>query len=447
MGNAPAYFPRLSVFDPAEASEGSLDPLGLAQLATSLGEGLVPGFTERSRRPRFLTALAFGARLLDRPRYSDGVYGDHPQGPANIAFERLLVESFARRGESGEAGLLGVPGIGKARDAMENDVRLTSQVYLVAPGAVGLWVAYKRLARELNLLDENGHLLENGFELLRAWEDGTGQRGLVTGHGEASRELFDDLDRALEPLLDSKIETQRPRQAWEFLYEQLKPHALTRPEANVLRRLVIAGDESRADVFGTIAGHGGEMSALLDEPEHRVLAVLHAHGSSRTRSQVDAILAYERVVVLSLAAFDAMRFAGSARPDGRIDADFVLSREDGGRHLRDAPKLLRAALATAGSRIDDLGHIAERRAATEWLDDAALESPHALFDALMRRHFETQRRKPPDGKRPWIEGDSSGFFVRTRYVPDEPPRERETFHPYRTTPVRTMLRDFQGAER
>jgi len=52
--------PLLTEADPAETSEGSIDPLGLYSIADALVTRLVPGVRERQKHPRFLTAIAVG---------------------------------------------------------------------------------------------------------------------------------------------------------------------------------------------------------------------------------------------------------------------------------------------------------------------------------------------------------------------------------------------------
>lgn len=447
MARTVTYFPRLSAFDPAEASEGSLDPLGLAQLAGQLADTLVPGYTERSRRPRFLVALALGSRLLDRAKYADGVYGDHPDGPANIAFERLLVEAYARIAPSSDEGLKGVPGIGKARDAAEADVRLSSRLHLVAPGAVGLWVAYKGLARTLHILDDSGHLQENGHELLRAWEQGIGKPGLVTGSGDITANFLGDLDRALQPLLGDGPTGMKPRGAWQLIYECLHPAGMTRPEADVLRRILFEDDARRADVFAKVERNWSSAPDLMELPEHVVLGTLQRDGDAETRKHVEAISAYEDVVVLLTRAFYSVLHVGSKQPDGRVDLAAVLGSEAVGAIFLEAPDRLRTAVERAEGLLDAVGEGESADRALGWLHDGAMESPERLFERLLLRHFETQQRKPPEGKRPWIEGEAEARFVRRRYARKEPPEDYVTFHPYRTAPVRRTLADLWLAER
>lgn len=447
MARFPAYFPNLSLHDPAESSEGSIDPLGLAQLATNLGDALIPGFTERSRRPRFLVALAFGARVFERPVYAGGAYDDHPDGPANIAFERLLLESFAHVGPRDDPGLIGIPGIGKARDAVREHVRLSSARYLVAPGAVGLWIAYKRLARELAVLDDNGHLLENGYALLQAWERGIGRPGLMTGSGEATQALLEGIDDALLPLLGDGPARWQPLTIWRELHEHLRPHGLTAAEARVLRTMLVDGDADRGDVFRTVEGGELQPAELLEFDEVDVLRSLERTAGPETVARVRAVLAYERTAGSLTRALRCLLYVGGRRADGRLDLDAVMQDPDVGSLFNATPAWLESALDNVHALLQGVDESSAADDALGWLSAGALDSPRTFFDALLRRHFDTQRRKPPEGKRPWIEGDGNGYFVRTRYALPDPPDDLVQVHPYRTYSVRNMLVDLQRAER
>ena len=55
--------PLLSVKDPVVSAEGTLDPIGLYQIADALGVKLIPGVRERMRHPRFLTLMAVSAAI------------------------------------------------------------------------------------------------------------------------------------------------------------------------------------------------------------------------------------------------------------------------------------------------------------------------------------------------------------------------------------------------
>ena len=57
--------PFLTSYDPPGTSEGTLDPLGLYQIADRLAVQLVPAVRERMQRIRFLTAMAVGTFVTE----------------------------------------------------------------------------------------------------------------------------------------------------------------------------------------------------------------------------------------------------------------------------------------------------------------------------------------------------------------------------------------------
>lgn len=60
-----AVLPFLTAYDPPGTSEGTLDPLGLYQIADQLAVQLVPAVRERMQRVRFLTAIAVGSLVTE----------------------------------------------------------------------------------------------------------------------------------------------------------------------------------------------------------------------------------------------------------------------------------------------------------------------------------------------------------------------------------------------
>jgi hypothetical protein len=67
-------FPFLTSYDPPGTSEGTLDPMGLYQIADQLAVQLVPAVRERMQRIRFLTAperRRKGLRASSRPAQDD----------------------------------------------------------------------------------------------------------------------------------------------------------------------------------------------------------------------------------------------------------------------------------------------------------------------------------------------------------------------------------------
>src|SRR3990172_1401640 len=85
-------FPFLTSYDPPGNSEGSLDPLGLYQIADQLAVQLVPAVRERMQRIRFLTAMAVGALV------TEGLEDDPRQRDASpsLVWKCLVVEALIR---------------------------------------------------------------------------------------------------------------------------------------------------------------------------------------------------------------------------------------------------------------------------------------------------------------------------------------------------------------
>src|SRR5512140_3346672 len=84
--------PFLTAYDPPGASEGTLDPLGLYQIADQLAVALVPAVRERMQRIRLLTAMAVGALV------TEDVDHDPTQRDASpyLVWEWLVVEALVR---------------------------------------------------------------------------------------------------------------------------------------------------------------------------------------------------------------------------------------------------------------------------------------------------------------------------------------------------------------
>src|SRR6266849_4178922 len=98
-------FPFMTTYNPPGTSEGTLDPLGLYQIADQLAVQLVPAVRERMQRIRFLTAMAVGAIV------TEGLEDNTVQRDASpyLVWEWLVVESLIRS-MSDDDSLRGVPG-------------------------------------------------------------------------------------------------------------------------------------------------------------------------------------------------------------------------------------------------------------------------------------------------------------------------------------------------
>ena len=97
--------PFLTAYDPPGSSEGTLDPLGLYQIADQLATRLVPAVRERMQRVRFLTAMAIGGLV------TEGLDGDpdQPEIQPFLVWEWLVVEAIIRA-LSDDPGVWAMPG-------------------------------------------------------------------------------------------------------------------------------------------------------------------------------------------------------------------------------------------------------------------------------------------------------------------------------------------------
>jgi len=159
------------------SGEGTLDPLGLAQVADRLADLLLPGIRARMRRVRFMTASAVGA--LASEELADLMPVDGVSSPS-ISFEWLVLEAFGRKpGQGAPLEASGVPGSAKVRAVLAQGNRLASKNYLRAPGVFGFTGVYLPLARHLHVLDEGRMPAANCTALTRAWEQDQGLVGFT----------------------------------------------------------------------------------------------------------------------------------------------------------------------------------------------------------------------------------------------------------------------------
>jgi hypothetical protein len=88
MDRMSSLLPFLTTYDPPGANEGSIDPLGLYQIADQLGIKLVPAMRERMQRIRFLTAMTAGSLVTDGLEHNTQERDASPY----IVWEWLVVE-------------------------------------------------------------------------------------------------------------------------------------------------------------------------------------------------------------------------------------------------------------------------------------------------------------------------------------------------------------------
>ena len=393
--------PFRTLADPETQGEGSIDPLGLATLADHLADELLPGMTARMWRPRFLTAIAVTSTIVEPLEDRLAVDGTTPPW---LALEWYYVEAMAGATDGEDGALRRVPGIDKARRARRDGVPMSALRYLKTPKVFGFHGVYKRLARHLDLVDDELRLGDRGYALVRTWATEQGiPEFLDPARDDGAAKARRALCEAVEATLGSG-QTERPRD-WrgaEFFVAHLVPGRVGRQEAEILwNALLEAEAEPRGEIF-RLMRTPEVRRGFQDSDERQLLRVLRGRASPGLARRLDAIEAYEAVCRPLQEAWDHLRrLATLARPAvlraGEVGSDARLATL--ARTLPDAIERARPALdpTSIAADFDELTRpFGEVRTAAQ------------LFDTLWTHHVKVQSDKPPEGKRPWFEVTKEG---------------------------------------
>ena len=313
-------FPFLTSYDPPGTSEGTLDPLGLYQIADQLAVQLVPAVRERMQRIRFLTAMAVGALvtegLEDDPRVRDA--------SPYLVWEWLVVEALIREmGDDPE--LWGVPGTLVTRRALDQHGYLDARSYLKTPRVFGFHGVYKRLATHLGIV--NVHLTR-GRTPRASWMPGreiwgsAGWMVLSQCCHAGRRQSAAVLKRSRHGLSPAGI-----AKAWAELAEAFAPSTCKAREKRYLRDLLHAADDRRLGALPTIWQL--QASSTMTDSEKSCCTIGLKNWSRTTGNCLQAIRAYEGFARSLQDAFDVLKAEaarldaqGFAVPQIASDADF-----------------------------------------------------------------------------------------------------------------------------
>lgn len=422
--------PFLTAYDPPATSEGTLDPMGLYQIADQLATRLVPAVRERMQRVRFLTAVAIGSLV------SDGMDGDpaRPDSAPSLVWEWLVVEALVRT-MSEHPDVWGIPGTLVARRALAQHGYLDSRSYLKTPRIFGFHGVYKRLATHSGLVDVHMSIKADGEQLVHDWARDSERGGLA---GE--QRLVRKWRAALERSLDHSLPRTRPawgQDDWRELAEALAPWAARKHEKRKLRHLLLAdGDRSLGalpeiwrlqDRFN---GDNYREEMLHDELERAV--PIYA-------TLLEAIRSYERFCRGSQDAFDIL-LAEAQTVDGRGYVITAIARDE------DFTASVHDLSARYGKARESLVNVDP--AFQNLFDErfAAFAEPMSAADvavALCDHHEAVQKGKSAEGKRPWFDRLSRDrLYVRHRYrQPRKSARSTDYIHDYRGAPIRRFYRD------
>lgn len=425
----PLHPPVLSLLDPVEGSEGSVDPLSLSRTYERLADRILPAVTVRMSRIRFVTAMCLGA-LVCEAFGNDAVASDGVTPPW-LVYEWFVIEAFAREGEDTRGAR--IPGLLKVKNCLRAHRQVGAESYLKTPTVFGFTGIFRRLATKAKIVDEQLRLDDGGWELLRAWEREQELGGLIQGKQGAGAELRRELQDAVAKGLTAGSTVPRRSEFWARIARLLDPDGIDVDEGRVLLRWLRHSHALTSEHVDHIEKHGEYIGR---DGEAEFLRETARWASTDLASHLTAIDAYEALCRPVERAFDLLRHISTTRSLGPVSAaDFDASPG--------ASTLVDELIRGCARALQDPNLL-------DWEPDARIvidtfervTTPRELFEAVVKHHEASQRRKPPDGKRPWIEHTrDSGVVVRPAYpLPqwnDVPPY----VHDYRTGTLCGFLAD------
>jgi hypothetical protein len=431
-------FPFLTAADPLGTSEGSLDPLGLYQIADLLGTELVPAVRQRMLRVRFLSAMAVGAFVTEGleadPRYREAA--------PYLVWEWHVVEAIVRTHDRAaeDRSTWGVPGIGVTRRAVKHYDRLDARTYLATPRVFGFNGVYKRLAIQLGITDV--HLAPGPMadRLVKAWA------GSMDSPADT---LIARWRAAVERALGQSPPMTRPgwnRETWAELAHAFLPNAkdsACSEERKLLRELLTTRSDGRLGALPEIWDLQTEFPDD-DLPERRLHERLEQVDPSRG-PLLAAIRAYESFARSLQDAFDMLRFLAGAADTNGFDVPATGLKPEFRRIVHGLDSLyMRASerLAALPPKPIALEAVFTKRfgrfAETLGAGDAAW--------AIVEHHRQVQRDKSATGKLPWLDDlGRKRIHVRQAYRLDSFDPQPDVFlHAYRGLPIRRFRSDLGG---
>lgn len=395
----------------------------------------MPGITVRMSRPRFLTTIAAGAHICsDLPPETlarDGV------SPPWQVFEWWVVEAHAR-----SADILpvrgGIPGIQKAQTAVNNHRHLGAHSYLKVPSVFGYTGVYRRLARHTHVLTTQGLLDEAGYRLLNAWMNDRNLHGFLHGDGPG-KELARKLTRAVRDGLATAHTESRSKGFWDEIAAHLNPFQPGPEERATLRDILqkgVGNPQEVAFIIEMLGTHGAPADFGQEADFLRGCTRYAPERLGRLFRTIDAYECFCRPLtdlfnhIRHLASLSALKglTPDECAANGRIGSLAAQLREAIGRAEQD-------------SMLEEFWP--DRGSVLTLLKDGS--DAVQMVERVLVHHENAQRRKPPDGKRPWLErGPRGRMLIRSGYrVEDEPETNPGYVHNYRITTLSGFLKDLE----
>jgi hypothetical protein len=425
--------PFLTSYDPPGSSEGSLDPLGLYQIADQLAVQLVPAVRERMQRIRFLTAMAVGTLvtegLEDDPRNRDA--------SPYLVWEWLITEAFVRS-KIDEMSTRGAPGTLVAKRAVDQHNYLDARSYLKNPRIFGFNGVYKRLAIQLGIVNVHLGPGPHAEGLIDAWA-----HSLQSGNGEGAKQLIARWSTAVRRSLEEKPPRTKSNwgiDQWVVLADAFAPSKGKAREKRYLRDLLLAKEVQRLgslplvwelqEQFGDAEFREESLHDLLEEREP-------AYGSL-----LKAIRAYEGFARSLQDAFDVLKTAAAARDAQGFAIPAIGLNDDFKRSVKGLHERFESAHAALGN-VSPLGTALQNLFSERFRRFSDPMDTGTCALAICDHHEDIQRGKSADGKRPWFDRlGRDRIYIRHAYrKPLDQIKPDRYVHEYRGWPIRRFYQD------
>ena len=439
--------PLLSEEDPVASSEGSLDPLGLYQIADSLAVRLVPGVRQRQQHPRFLTASAVSLAVCSQ--FDEDTFAKDGVSEPWQVFEWYLVEGLVRAVKEKEK-LPGLPGRDKVTRTINDQVPLSAKRYLKTPTVFGFHGVYRLLSRTLRI-NAAGRLGDAGYELLDVWRAEQKLRGFyesAEGDGQQGYRLLVDAVKA--GVAQGAVARSTGWNGWQFMADHLCHTDVGPKEARMLAGFLLSeqdGNGNRKALLQFLVSPEGQKicNAIRDRnardkiwSEREFHVALAKQADSSLGLLLAAILSYETFARVLQDAFDDCLYEMSMQR-GKTPPSILAKQKNVLRAVKKIPDLLAKtadALAPFGLsvRFQELfGILAERT------------TPEGWAHILLEHHKNVQMAKPPCGKAPWFDRmDDGRCVIRPAYLRDNGGRGDESYvHNYRVAPLWSFATDLR----
>jgi hypothetical protein len=458
------YLPQATPIDPAEDPPGSIDPLGTLSPAERIAEVLFPAFTARMWHPRFLTFAALAALVSERITAKGN--GSEKSGlSVRLGFERLFVSAVVRQHvrdfEGWDKATRRLPGSSLARKALlSEDTPLGRNNFLKGQAVNGPFGVIARLARHLDIVDENDRLGRNGEKLLLAWAADESLLGLLDedNSGSPGRQWIDRFVKETAAHL-TDFQWKKPGwSGWQELAERLRPDKVRRQESREIRSMLnsdaicsrcleLLSESKVVALYCTIKDNGwrGEQDrTVLNEGLLPLLLVNERQEDRAIKLAIQLADAYEQVASILETAFNSLRWGLTHRGGQAISVDI-----ENDRTLQSVFRLIHHQLPACAHRLRK--HIQEIPTVPrvgdlnpiEPLDTlasqalVASESPKHLIKVIIERHRDVQRAK---GKGMWIEsGERLTLMPGFGYTDETPQSDVKYLHTFRVPNAYSFL--------